>query len=639
MSILIILLYLQGYKHYHDQMKILKYILFFIAFANANAQHHIIPEPSSLIYEPSTFLISKKINIVSAGQALDFETNYLMDLLQKKGYEVVENENINLKNATKFINIRIGIDQKISTSKSAYKLNCSNFDIHIQAAELSGIFCAIQTLDQMIPNFDANAKLTNCNIIDAPSYQWRGLMLDVSRHFFTIDEVKQYIDLMARYKFNVFHWHLTDDEGWRIEIKSLPKLTEIGAWRAERTGKFRSRPAPTADEPKTYGGFYTQDQIKDVVAFAAQRHITIVPEIDVPGHSMALLAAYPELSTKKEPKFVSCGFKFSEWYGAGKFKMTIENMLNPSDEKVYETLDKIYTEVASLFPGEYLHVGGDEAYHGYWEQDKGCIEFMKANNLNNSLELQSYFMKRVQKIVASKGKTMIGWDEILYGGLADGAAVMSWQSMQGGIDAAKVGHKVVMSPTTYCYFDYTQGDKSLEEPIYADLSLKKTYEFNPMPDGVDQSLILGGQGNLWTEQMPTLGHVFYMTYPRAFALSESLWTPYKLKNWTTFSAKVAHHFDIFDKQEIDICKAVFDPIVKIYKTESKIMCILSCENPNTEIYYTLNNTFPSKKTLKYSIPFEIPNTKISVKAQSFKNGVAIGRLINLSKIEIDERLK
>ena len=620
-------------------MKLLKILQLLLISVTANAQYHIIPEPVSLVYEPFTFVISKKVNIVSNSGLAVFEIKYLKNLLQTKGFDVVENEKTNLKNSAKFITISVSLDNKTATSKSAYTLNCNNFNINIAASELSGIFCAIQTLDQMLPYFDANAKLTNCNITDAPTYQWRGLMLDVSRHFFTIDEVKQYIDLMSRYKFNVFHWHLTDDEGWRIEIKSLPKLTEIGAWRAERTGKFRTRPAPTAEEPKTYGGFYTQDQIKDVIAFAAQRHITIVPEIDVPGHSMALLAAYPELSTKKEPKFVSCGFKFSEWFGGGKFKMNVENMLNPSDEKVYEILDKIYTEVAALFPGEYLHVGGDEAYHGYWEEDQGCIAFMKTNNLKNSLELQSYFMKRVQKIVASKGKTMIGWDEILYGGLADGAAVMSWQSMQGGIDAAKAGHKVVMSPTTFCYLDYTQGDKSLEEPIYADLSLKKAYEFNPLPQGVDANLILGGQGNLWTEQIPALGHAFYMTYPRAFALSESLWTPNKMKNWETFSTKVVHHFEIFDKQEIDICKAVFDPIVKIYKKENKIMCLLNCENPNTEIYYTLNNTFPSKKTLKYNEPFEIPNTKISLKAQSFKNGKAIGRLINLSKTEIDERLK
>ena len=505
-------------------MKILKHILILIAFANATAQYHIIPEPANLVYENTTFAITKKINITTKSNELSFEVAYLKNLLLKKGYEVVENDLKTLTSAT--LNIQISINLLVPSTglKSSYTLNVNNSFIKINAAELSGIFCAMQTLDQIMPYFSGQAKLTNCTISDAPTYQWRGLMLDVSRHFYTIDEVKQYIDLMSQYKFNVFHWHLTDDEGWRIEIKSLPKLTEIGAWRAERVGKFRSREAPTADEPKTYGGFYTQDQIKAVIAYAAQRHITIVPEIDVPGHSMALLAAYPELSTKKEIKFVSPGFKFSEWYGNGKFKMNVENTLNPSDEKVYETLDKIYTEVAALFPGEYLHVGGDEAYHGYWEADKGCLEFMKVNNLKNSLELQSYFMKRVQKIVASKGKTMIGWDEILYGGLADGAAVMSWQGMQGGIDAAKAGHKVVMSPTTYCYLDYTQGDKSLEEPIYADLSLKKTYEFNPLPVGVDASLILGGQGNLWTEQIPTLGHAFYMTYPRAFALSESLWT-------------------------------------------------------------------------------------------------------------------
>jgi hexosaminidase len=599
------------------------------------AQYKIIPEPFSIEYTDVKFPLTKKININTKSTVLDFETQYLKQLLEKKGYEIVLND----KQKSKSIEVNINIESDTTQSSEAYKIKCNNAIIDLVAYKNNGVYNGVQTIDQLFPNYSENEKLTNCLINDYPKYGWRGLMLDVSRHFFTVDEVKSYIDLMSRYKFNVFHWHLTDDEGWRVEIKSLPKLTEIGAWRAERTGKFRTREAPNASEPKTYGGFYTQEQIKEVVAYAQQRHITIVPEIDVPGHSMALLAAYPELSTKKEPKLVSCGFKFSEWYGEGKFKMLVENTLNPSDEKVYEVLDKIYGEVATLFPSEYIHVGGDEAYHGYWEADKNCKEFMDCYNLKNSLELQSYFMKRVEKIVSSKGKKMIGWDEILYGGLADGAAVMSWQGMKGGIEAAKAGHKVVMSPTQFCYLDYTQGDKSIEEPIYADLSLKKAYEFNPLPDGVDAKLILGGQGNLWTEQIPNLSHAFYMTYPRALALSESLWSPNEKKNWETFSKKIEYHFSVFDQEEIEICKAVYDPIIKIYKEGDKMMCVLSCETNDVAIYYTLNSTFPNKKSIKYTVPFEIPNTKITLNTTTFRDGKQLGRLIHLPKAELDKRVK
>ncbi len=618
-------------------MKLHKLFLFLILgiYLPTFSQYKIIPEPVSIQYTDFKFIVTKQIKINTKNNALDFEINYLKQLLEKKGYTVILND----KQKIKALEININLENTISQLPESYELKCYNNDIILYAFQKAGIYYGIQTIDQIFPYFSENEKLTNCTITDYPKYEWRGLMLDVSRHFFNIDEVKSYIDLMSRYKFNVFHWHLTDDEGWRVEIKSLPKLTEIGAWRAQRTGKFRTREAPTAVEPKTYGGFYTQDQIKEVIAYGNERHITIVPEIDVPGHSMALLAAYPELSTKKEPKMVSCGFKFSEWYGEGKFKMLVENTLNPSDENVYTTLDKIYTEIAELFPSDYIHIGGDEAYHGYWEEDANCKKFMIDNNLKNSLELQSYFMKRIEKIISSKGKKMIGWDEILYGGLADGAAVMSWQGMKGGIEAAKSGHKVVMTPTQFCYLDYVQGDKSIEETVYADLSLKKSYEFDPLPVDVDPKLILGGQGNLWTEQVPNLSHAFYMTYPRALALSESLWSTFQSKNWNNFSSKIDYHFSIFDKEEIEICKAVYDPIIKLYKDGDKMMCELSCETPNTEIFYTLNSSFPNKKSSKYSVPFEIPNTKVVFRATTFRNGKPLGRLLNIPKVELDKRIK
>ncbi len=353
---------------------------------------------------------------------------------------------------------------------------------------------------------------------------------------------------------------------------------------------------------------------------------------------MALLTAFPELSTKKEPKQVNSGFEFAEWFDDGTFKMYIENTLNPANEKVYEVLDKIYTEVAALFPFEYLHVGGDEAYHGYWVQDPGCQKLMKEKGLANTLELQSYFMKRVQKIVSSKNKKMIGWDEILIGGLAEGAAVMSWRGFEGGLEAANKGHKVVMSPTQHCYLDYTQSDHTLEFPIYSDLSLKNAYAFNPLPPGVNAKMVMGGQANLWTEQVPTLEHAFYMTYPRAMATSEVLWSGESKKNWDWFTKKLNIHFKWFDDQEIPVCKALYDPFIQPKVEGNKLMARLWSEYPNAELYYTFDNTFPTKKSNRYTTPFVIPEGKtMSVRVMAYVEGKPIGRLLSVPRDELLKR--
>ncbi|MCK4561630.1 MAG: family 20 glycosylhydrolase, partial [Flavobacteriaceae bacterium] len=526
--------------------------------------------------------------------------------------------------------------------KEGYILEVNENTIELSANNAAGIFNGFQTLKQLFPpNSNSNSiEIIGCKIKDYPRFGWRGLMLDVSRHFFTVEEVKAYIDQMSQYKFNVFHWHLTDDEGWRIEIKSLPKLTEIGAWRVERHGKFGDgRSYPLEGEKATYGGFYTQEQIKDIISYANDRNITIVPEIDFPGHSMAALAAYPELSTKKEAKFVNPGAKFAEWYGDGKFEMLIENTINPADEKVYEFIDKVFTEVAQLFPGQYIHMGGDEAYHGYWEADPAVQKFMKKNKIKNSHEMQSYFVKRVEKIISSKGKKMIGWDEILEGGLADGAAVMSWRGMKGGIEAAKMGHKVVMTPTTYAYLDYTQGDRSVENSIYSSLSLEKSYSFEPIPEEVDPKFILGGQGNLWTEAVPNLPYAFYMTYPRAFALIETLWSPKEKKNWDSFINRTEIHFSRFDATKTNISKTVFEPIVTVSKDGDKLICTLKNSIPNSEIYYTVDNTYPMQFGKKYTGPFEIPKGKIRLHTQTFRNGKALGRELLINRVELEKRVK
>jgi hexosaminidase len=433
---------------------------------------------------------------------------------------------------------------------------------------------------------------------------------------------------------------LADDNGWRLEIKSLPKLTEIGAWRVERFGHFGNREDPKEDEKATYGGFYTQEDVKEIVAFANERNVTIVPEIDVPGHSMAVLAAYPELSTKKDVKrFVNPGTQFADWFPNGTFKMKIENTLNPSDEKVYEFLDKVFTEVAALFPNKYIHMGGDECYHGFWEEDANCQAFMKKNNLKDVHELQSYFVKRVEKIVNKKGKTLIGWDEILEGGLAPNAAVMSWRGMKGGIEAAKQKHDVVMSPTTFAYIDYMQGDATIEPRIYSSLSLKKTYSFEPVPDSVDVKYILGGQGNLWTEQVQNYRHALYMTYPRAFAIAETVWSPKEKKDWDGFIARTENHFGRFDAANLKVSKAVFDAIVTTKMDGEKLICEMSNDMAGVDIFYTIDDSFPDKFSPKYTSTIEIPKGEITLKVITLRNGQPLGRMLSIPRAELEKRVK
>ncbi len=623
-------------------------LLFAVIFQICLAQNNIIPFPVSYTSSSDIFQLNNQVSLIlktNDVEVKNYSKNFI-ELLAKKGIHVSLNENESHK-SDKTIVAELFKNFKPEIGNEGYILEVNTFSIKISANESAGIFNGFQTLRQLFPvEFESHSndslesiKISGCKIIDYPRFKWRGLMLDVSRHFFTVEEVKAYIDKMSQYKFNVFHWHLTDDEGWRIEIKSLPKLTEVGAWRVQRYGSFgKDRIYPLPNEVATYGGFYTQDQIKDVVKYASDRNITIVPEIDMPGHSMAALAAYPELSTKKEAKFVSPGAKFSEWYGNGTFKMLIENTLNPVDEKVYEFIDKVFTEVALLFPGEYIHMGGDEAYHGYWEQDSTVQSFMKQNNIKDSHELQSYFVKRVEKIIRSKGKKTIGWDEILEGGLADGAAVMSWRGMKGGIEAAKMGHEVVMSPTTYAYLDYTQGDYSVENKVYASLSLETCYSFEPVPTNVDPKFILGGQANLWAEKIPTLPFAFYMTYPRAFAISETLWSKKDSKDWNHFVGRVENQFERFDMANLNISKAVLEPIVRVFKDGNKLMCELKNSVPNTDIYYTIDNTYPAKFGLKYTEPFEIPQGDLGLRTQTYKNEKAIGRELIIHRTDLEKRV-
>src|ERR1039458_3812784 len=433
-----------------------------------------------------------------------------------------------------------------------YELTVAPDSIVIRAPTQAGLFYGVQTLFQLLPPeiFSTNL-VTNTDwqipcvqIEDWPRFKWRGFMLDVSRHFFTKAEVKTFLDAMALHKMNVFHWHLTDDHGWRIEIKKYPRLTQVGAWRAG--GGFGFDPkATTAYGPDgRYGGFYTQDDIRDVVKYAAARHITIVPEIEMPGHATAALPAYPQFSCTGGP--------FEPSMTAGIFN----GIYDPAKEETFQFLADVLAEVAPLFPGKYIHIGGDEVPKETWQNSADCQALMKREGLKNEEELQSWFIRRIEKIVNANRHSMIGWSEILQGGLAKNAAVMDW--IGGAKEAAKAGHDVVMTPTAYCYFDFYQSSNHVTEPKAAawggPLTLSKMYAFEPMPANVPpelQSHILGAQGNLWTEQIPNLKHAEYMTFPRACALAEVTWSAKDSRDWDDFMRRLQIQAQRLDKLNIN----------------------------------------------------------------------------------------
>ena len=613
--------------------KLPAFLFVFLPCIFLHAQHTIIPAPVEHKAGQGYFILDKKVSIASTDMDAGPASRWFAEKLQKAGLA------LSAGYSAREIMIRLTSKADPTLGDEGYKLIIKPEGISLVANKPAGLFYGMQTLLQMISVdiVGGAVAIPACTIIDYPRFGWRGLMLDVSRHFFTVDEVKEYIDLMAVYKFNVLHWHLTDDQGWRVEIKSYPKLTEVGACRVVRYGTFGERIAPKPGEAATDCNFYTQEQIKEVVAYANSRHVTIVPEIDVPGHSLAAIAAYPELSTTKEMQMVSPGHKFSEWYGDGTFKMLVDNSLNPIDERVYEFLDKVFGELATLFPGIYLHAGGDEAYHGYWEKSTEVQAFMKKNNIKDVLGMQSYFMKRVGKIIESKGKKMIGWDEILYGGLAEGAAVMSWRGMKGGIAAAKEGHPVVMSPTTHAYIDYMQGDPLLEPNIYAKLYLKTCYEFDPLPKDVDAKLILGGQANLWTEKVPTYRHATYMTYPRSWAIAEAVWSPVVQKNWTDFMRRVDHHFERAELANINVSHAVYDPIVTTAVKGSDTLINIRCEHPDAIIHFTIDGTHPDAFSPVYTQAFAMPAGPVVLRTTTYRNGKPLGRVLVLSRGELRKR--
>lgn len=601
------------------------------------SQSAVIPLPQSIETLKGTFVFKKGVPIYYNRHELAFEANYLARKLYQS--VAIETSAVIRTRAQPSIHLIIISEQDgLISHPEGYELIISPEQVRITGKTSAGVFYGIQTLLQLLPceversahNDQMQWRLPCQRIVDYPRFAWRGLMLDVSRHFFTLEEVKQYIEQMVRFKFNTLHLHLTDDQGWRIEIKSLPLLTEVGAWRVERYGQFGTRERPRPGEKATYGGYYTQEEIRELVRFASERHVTIVPEIDVPGHSMAAIAAYPNLCCTGDTSIrVDPGSNFAEWHADGSFTMFIDNTLNPANEEVYEFLGKVFSEVAALFPSEYIHVGGDECYKGYWAQNAACQELMRQHHFSSVEQLQGYFMRRVQQILDKLGKKMIGWDEIAGDSLSEQAAIMCWRNQDIGYEAARKGYRVVMTPTAFSYLDYYQGDPLVEPPVYAGLRLSTVYSFDPCPYPELESSILGGQGNLWTENIPYLQYAFYMTYPRALAIAENYWTGAALKNWDSFIQRVEIHFLRFDMAGVSYAKAIYDPIVHAFFEDNLLKVSMQAEAPRIEIHYTIDGTMPTRYAPIYTGPIIIPPGKITLRVRAFRDNQPVGNMLSI----------
>ncbi len=452
----------------------------------------------------------------------------------------LKTSHVSENNSVNFMTLEID-----SLPKSAYSLEIGTHQVDIKSKSSEGYFYALQTLRQLLPDTlkkGENYILPALKIVDYPKFEWRGAHLDVGRHFYPKSFIKKYIDLLAKHKMNRFHWHLTEDQGWRIEIKQYPLLSEISSKRKETIVKKNFD--PYVGDGKEHRGFYTQEDVKEIVAYANDRFVTIVPEIEMPGHSLAVLAAYPELScTGKKFEVGTRWGVYDDVYCAG-------------NEAVFEFLENVLDEVVALFPSKYIHIGGDECPKTRWETCAKCQKRIKAEGLKNEHELQSYFIRRMEAYLLTKGKNIIGWDEILEGGLAPQATVMSWRGEKGGIEAANDNHKVVMSPNKPCYLDHYQSEDTEKEPLAIGgfNSLEAVFNYHPIPEELPKDkhqYILGAQGNVWTEYMPTGNHVEYMAYPRLCALSEVVWTADENRNYKQFEERMNRHYQRLDSWKVN----------------------------------------------------------------------------------------
>jgi hexosaminidase len=600
-------------------MKIKKIIsavlLLFSVFLEAQQSVHIIPQPVSLEIKDGSFVVDN--STVAKVQNGNKETEKVLHFFTEYTKRVTGFDLGNTKNKGK--SIVFSIEKIAEIGDEGYLISVNSNQIFVKANTSKGLFYGVQSLLQTLPFSRTNdvVQIPAMEIKDYPRFQWRGMMLDVSRHFFSPELVKEFIDLLATYKMNVFHWHLVDGAGWRLEIKKYPKLTQQAAWRVDDWGKSWnwSEVEFNADRSKsTYGGYYTQDQVKEIVAYAKERNITVVPEIEMPGHSEAAMAAYPELSCNSKNNFGQSGNFFAS---------KVESNYCAGNDKAFAFLEDVLTEVMALFPSKYIHIGGDEVDKTSWIHCAKCQARMKTENLKDEKELQSYFIRRMEKFLVSHNRKMIGWDEILEGGLAPEATVMSWRGESGGIEAAKMGHDVIMTPGNPCYFDHYQGDSETEPIAIGGFNtLKKVYNYEPIPAELtadEGKRVLGSQANLWTEYISTAEHVKYMILPRMLALAEVLWSTKEQRNWINFNARLQPHLVGFEQKGIHYSKGNFKVEIKPVIENNKLSIRLETDKTDAVIYYTTDGSLPSTGSIKYVKPFFV-NSSMTVKAITVLNG-------------------
>ncbi len=582
----------------------------------------IIPRPASLDIREGRFILTPETHVELDGdynQVMPV-AGYFADMIKRAaGWSLSFSGS---GEPVEHNTLRIKLDEELTDlGPEGYVLSVRPDLLSLSAASPAGLFYGVQTIRQLLPPAIESAvpvkdpppwTVPCVDIRDKPRFAWRGLMLDVSRHFFPKEFIYRFIDYLAMHKLNTFHWHLTDDQGWRIEIKKYPLLTQVGAWRVDRENQpWNVREKQKPGEKATYGGFYTQEEIKDIVAYAQSRFVTIIPEIEMPAHTTAALAAYPQYSCTGGPFTVLPGgvWPITDIYCAGK-------------DETFTFLEDILTEIMDLFPGPYIHIGGDEADKKEWRTCPLCQARIKAEGLKDEEELQSYFIKRIEKFIISHGRRLIGWDEILQGGLAPEATVMSWRGTQGGIEAAQQGHDVIMSPTSNCYFDYYQGSPD-DEPtaIGGFLPLSRVYAFDPIPaelSAEEARHILGAQANLWTEYISTPEHAEYMLFPRAAALAEVAWTPQEEREWKDFAFRIGRQFARYQIADIHFAESAFHVNIRpVYIPQiADVSLELRTDLPQLAIRYTLNGKRPSSNSNAYSDPVTVQKTGI-LKAASF----------------------
>ncbi len=593
------------------------------------ASVHIIPKPASIDLGDGQFVLSSSTSIMYVTE-MEPVASYLSELLNLYLDDVPDIEIIESGDTGSEGNITLSMDNSIPHPEG-YVMDIRAEQIDISASTPKGAFYAIQSLRQIIPSEALGKSVSNVSlpvvkIEDQPRYTYRGMHLDVGRHFFSVDFIKKYIDLLALHKLNTFHWHLTEDQGWRIEIDKYPLLTEVGAYRAQTlVGHYRDQPHQF--DGKRYGGYYSKEEVREVVEYAQSRFVTVIPEIEMPGHALAALAAYPELACTDGP------FQVAQKWGI------FEEVFCPTEE-TFTFLENVLLEVMELFPGKYIHIGGDEAPKVRWEESPEAQAVMRREGLKDEHELQSYFIQRIEKFVNSHGKQIIGWDEILEGGLAPNATVMSWRGTEGGIAAARQGHDVIMSPTSHLYFDYYQAEPS-QEPlaIGGNLPLSKVYHFEPTPDELSEEEakhILGAQANLWTEYIPTPEKVEYMIFPRACALAELNWTSDEHKDYEDFILRLSYHFDLLDALDVNYAKTLYNITAEMLPdTQQQVLNIkLSSEFPGLTIRYTVDGSTPTTSSTIYQDVIS-PSNSITLKAAAFQQGTQVGNVfqqeINLHK--------